>query len=53
MRSKGNFLERTRGRDPLKQVELNWCGEPIRPGEGYGGDPERIPQVAYTGDRRA
>jgi len=23
--------------------ELNWCGEIIRPGEGYGGRPENIP----------
>jgi hypothetical protein len=22
--------------------ELNWCGERIRPGEGYGGRPENI-----------
>jgi hypothetical protein len=22
--------------------ELNWCGEPIRPGESYGGKPEHI-----------
>jgi hypothetical protein len=24
-------------------VQLNWCGQPIRPGEGYGGRPENIP----------
>jgi hypothetical protein len=24
-------------------VRLNWCGQPIRPGEGYGGRPENIP----------
>ena len=23
--------------------ELNWAGQPIRPGEGYGGRPENIP----------
>jgi hypothetical protein len=23
-------------------AELNWCGEPIRDGEGYGGKPEHI-----------
>jgi hypothetical protein len=23
--------------------ELNWCGQPIRDGEGYGGRPENIP----------
>jgi len=25
-------------------VELNWCGQPIRPAEGYGGRPEHIPE---------
>jgi len=25
-------------------VPLNWCGQPIRPGEGYGGRPEAIPE---------
>jgi hypothetical protein len=24
-------------------VQLNWAGQPIRPGEGYGGRPENIP----------
>ena len=24
--------------------ELNWCGQPIREGEGYGGKPENIPE---------
>ena len=24
--------------------ELNWCGVPIREGEGYGGRPENIPK---------
>ena len=24
--------------------ELNWCGWPIGPGEGYGGRPENIPE---------
>jgi hypothetical protein len=24
--------------------ELNWCGQPIRDGEGYGGRPENIPK---------
>jgi hypothetical protein len=24
--------------------QLNWCGWPIRPGEGYGGRPESIPE---------
>jgi hypothetical protein len=24
-------------------VQLNWCGQPIREGEGYGGRPENIP----------
>jgi hypothetical protein len=24
--------------------ELNWCGQPIRPGEGYGGRPENVPE---------
>jgi len=28
----------------LEPRELNWAGQPIRPGEGYGGDPKRIPQ---------
>jgi hypothetical protein len=27
-----------------KAVELNWAGQPIRPGEGYGGRPENIPE---------
>jgi hypothetical protein len=25
-------------------VKLNWAGQPIRPGEGYGGRPENIPE---------
>ncbi len=25
-------------------VELNWAGQPIRPGEGYCGKPEHIPE---------
>jgi hypothetical protein len=25
--------------------ELNWCGQPIREGEGYGGRPENIPET--------
>jgi hypothetical protein len=25
--------------------ELNWCGQPIRDGEGYGGRPEHIPKT--------
>ena len=25
--------------------ELNWCGQPIREGEGYGGRPENIPEI--------
>jgi hypothetical protein len=25
--------------------ELNWCGETIRPGEGYGGKPEYVPET--------
>ena len=25
--------------------ELNWLGQPIRPGEGYGGRPENIPKT--------
>jgi len=25
-------------------MELNWAGQPIRPGEGYYGRPENIPQ---------
>jgi hypothetical protein len=25
--------------------ELNWAGQPIRPGEGYGGRPENIPKT--------
>jgi hypothetical protein len=25
-------------------VQLNWAGQPIRPGEGYGGRPENIPE---------
>src|SRR6266705_5630398 len=25
--------------------ELNWCGQPIREGEGYGGRPENIPKT--------
>ncbi len=24
-------------------TQLNWCGHPIREGEGYGGRPENIP----------
>ena len=24
---------------------LNWCGQPIREGEGYGGRPENIPET--------
>ena len=24
-------------------VQLNWAGQPIRPGQGYGGRPENIP----------
>ena len=32
-----------------KAAQLNWAGQPIRPGEGYGGRPEHIkegsPQV--------
>ncbi len=27
-----------------KRIELNWAGQPIRPGEGYGGRPENIPE---------
>jgi hypothetical protein len=27
-----------------KGVELNWAGGVIRPGEGYGGRPEQIPE---------
>jgi hypothetical protein len=27
-----------------KRVELNWAGGVIRPGEGYGGRPENIPE---------
>ena len=50
--AKGNFLERTRGRIP-GPVPLNWAGEPIRPGEGYGGRLENISQDASTGDTRA
>ena len=23
--------------------QINWAGQPIRPGEGYGGRPENIP----------
>jgi hypothetical protein len=25
--------------------QLNWCGHPIREGEGYGGRPENIPKT--------
>jgi hypothetical protein len=25
-------------------AELNWCGQPIGDGEGYGGRPENIPK---------
>jgi hypothetical protein len=25
-------------------LQLNWAGQPIRPGEGYGGRPENIPE---------
>jgi hypothetical protein len=28
----------------VKSVELNWAGGVIRPGEGYGGRPENIPE---------
>src|SRR5881396_3634260 len=28
-----------------KAVQLNWAGEPIREGEGYGGRPENIPDA--------
>jgi len=27
----------------MTQQSLNWCGQPIRDGEGYGGRPENIP----------
>ena len=27
---------------------LNWAGQPIRPGEGYGGRPENIPESCPT-----
>lgn len=26
--------------------ELNWAGQPIRDGEGYGGRPENIPETS-------
>jgi|SRR6478736_4214690 len=26
--------------------ELNWCGQPIGEGEGYGGRPENIPETS-------
>ena len=26
--------------------QLNWCGQPIREGEGYGGRPENIPETS-------
>ena len=29
----------------LMTPELNWCGHPIRDGEGYGGRPENIPKT--------
>jgi hypothetical protein len=25
--------------------QLNWAGEPVREGEGYGGRPENIPET--------
>jgi hypothetical protein len=27
-------------------VQLNCAGQPIRPGEGYGGRPEQIPETS-------
>jgi hypothetical protein len=27
-----------------KAAQLNWAGQPIRPGEGYGGTYEHIPE---------
>ena len=33
--------------------ELNWCGQPIREGEGYGGRPENIPETCGKTPARA
>ena len=30
-------------RPPQQPPQLNWCGQPIREGEGYGGREENIP----------
>jgi len=31
-----------------KGIELDWAGQPIRQGEGYGGRPENIPECAVA-----
>ena len=36
---------RTGARDSKMTPELNWCGQPIGPGESYGGKPEHISET--------
>ena len=36
---------RTGARDTKMTPELNWCGQPIRDGESYGGKPEHISET--------
>jgi len=31
-----------------KGIEVNWAGQPIKPGCGYGGRPEHIPKELPT-----
>jgi hypothetical protein len=52
MKSKGDFLERTKGRLP-GPVNLDWCGQPMKPGQGYGGRPENIPPTWSQNSTRA
>ncbi|SRR6266545_959417 len=42
VRPKGTYDVNRPQREP---PELNWAGEPIRDGEGYGGRPENIPET--------
>jgi hypothetical protein len=32
--------------------ELNWCGQPIREGEGYGGRPENISKIRFISSKQ-
>ncbi len=38
--AKGTYRLTAEQREPL---QLNWAGQPIREGQGYGGKPENIP----------